>query len=96
MLGLLGACKWSLCTLKTLNGSDSRLPPQTLLGARARTEASVSIERLRRRFEDEARVRMDASSDSRLFAVALEYVVGLPVGARCGGNAEAGPGETGY
>lgn len=55
----------------TLSGSDSRLPPNTEDGASARTEASVSIDRRRRRFEDEASVRIDALSERRLFAVAV-------------------------
>lgn len=77
--------------LSTLSGRDSRLPPQTLLGAKARTEASVSIDLLLLRFDDEARVMIDASSVSRLFAVALLYVEGCPFGAKCGGSAEAVP-----
>ena len=58
--------------LRTLRGRDSRLPPKMDDGARARTEAFVSRE-LRRRpaFEEEARVRMEALSVSRLFAVAV-------------------------
>jgi len=56
---------------RTLSGRDSRLPPQREEGAKARTEASVSKERRRRRLEEEARVRIDASSVRRLFAVAV-------------------------
>jgi hypothetical protein len=79
---------------RTLNGKDSRLPPQSEDGARARTEASVSKERRRRRFDDDASVRIDALSVSRLLAVATAYVVGcpsvLPDGSKCGGTAGAG------
>jgi hypothetical protein len=57
--------------LSTLSGRLSRLPPKTEEGARARTEASVSIERRRRRFEDDASVRIEASSERRLLAVAV-------------------------
>jgi hypothetical protein len=56
--------------LSTLRGRLSLLPPQSEDGARARTEASVSKECLRRRFEEEARVRIEALSVRRLFAVA--------------------------
>jgi len=56
---------------RTLSGSDSRLPPQREEGAKARTEASVSKERRRRRLEEDARVRMDALSVRRLLAVAV-------------------------
>jgi hypothetical protein len=56
--------------LRTLSGRLSRLPPNTDDGARARTEASVSMERRRRRFDDEASVRIEASSERRLLAVA--------------------------
>lgn len=61
----------STLALRTLSGRDSRLPPNKEDGARARTEASVSIDRLLRRFEDDARVRIDALSVSRLLAVAV-------------------------
>jgi hypothetical protein len=54
----------------TLNGSDSRLPPHTEDGARARTEAFVSREARRRRLDEDASVRMDALSVRMLFAVA--------------------------
>jgi hypothetical protein len=57
--------------LSTLRGRLSRLPPNTEDGARARTDAFVSSEFLRRRFEDEARVRMDALSVRILLAVAV-------------------------
>ena len=56
--------------LRTLRGSDSRLPPNIDAGARARTEALVSSELRRLRFEELARVRIDASSVSTLLAVA--------------------------
>lgn len=62
--------------LRTLRGSDSRLAPKRDEGARARTDASVSRERRRRRLDEEASVRMDALSVRRLLAVADEYVVG--------------------
>ena len=61
---------------KTERGRDSRDPPNMLAGARARIEAFVSTLFLRRRFEDEAKVRMLALSDKTLFAVAVWYVVG--------------------
>jgi hypothetical protein len=61
----------SIFALRTLRGRDSRLPPNNEDGARARTDASVSMDRLLRRFEDEARVRIDALSVRRLFAVAV-------------------------
>jgi hypothetical protein len=66
----------STIPLRTLSGRLSRLPPNTEAGARALMEAFVSAEFRRRRFEDEARVRMDASSVKILFAVADVYVVG--------------------
>jgi hypothetical protein len=55
---------------RTLSGSDSRLPPQTDEGAKARTEALVSREFRRRRLDDEASVKIDALSVRILFAVA--------------------------
>jgi len=87
-----------------LRGNDSRLPPKRDEGARARTDASVSNDRRRRRLDDEASVSMEALSESRLLAVAEAYVVGWPVvvlplmvdadeGARWTGMAEAGDGE---
>lgn len=51
----------SMLALSTLKGRDSLLSPHMLLGAMARTEASVSIER-RRRLDEEARVKMEALS----------------------------------
>lgn len=60
----------STVVLRRLNGRLSRLPPQSDDGAKARTDASVSIEFLRLRLEDDARVRMDALSVRMLFAVA--------------------------
>jgi len=65
---------WSellMLALRTLRGRDSREPPNKDEGARARTEALVSRELRRRRFELEARVRMEALSVRRLFAVAV-------------------------
>jgi len=87
----------STLELNTLRGRLSRLPPNNEDGARARTDASVSIDLLRRLFEDDARVRIEALSVRRLFAVAVLYVAGcppLPCGARCGGRAVGG-GEVG-
>lgn len=76
--------------LRTLSGRLSRLPPQSEDGASALTEASVSIDLRLRRLLDEARVRIDALSVSKLFAVAVVYVVGLFGGAKCAGIADAG------
>lgn len=59
-----------MLALRTLSGRLSRLPPQTDDGARARTEASVSMDRLRLLLLDDASVRIDALSVSRLLAVA--------------------------
>lgn len=50
----------------------------------------MSRDRRRRRLLEDAKVRMDALSVRRLLAVAALYVVGLPVGARCAGIADAG------
>ena len=60
-----------MLALSTLKGRDSRLPPKSDEGARARTEALVSRELRRRRLELEARVRMEALSVRRLLAVAV-------------------------
>jgi hypothetical protein len=95
MPGVVGPPTPSIVALRTLSGRDSRLPPKSDEGARARTDASVSKERRRRRLEDDARVRMEALSVRRLLAVAAEYVVGCPplllgMGVRCDGMAEAG------
>ena len=84
---------------RTLRGNDSRLPPQTELGASARTEASVSMLRLRRLDED-ASVMMLALSLRRPWAVAEEYVLGAE-SCMWRGMAEMvfavdGAGETGY
>ena len=85
--------------LRTLSGSDSREPPNSEDGARARTEALVSSElRRRARRDEEASVRIDALSVSRLLAVAVEYDVGFGVAPpaaedwpmTCGGMADAG------
>ena len=57
--------------LSTLSGRDSRLPPKIDDGASARTEALVSREFRRRRFEEEARVNIEALSVSKLLAVAV-------------------------
>lgn len=59
-----------MLALSTLSGRLSRLPPQTEDGARARTEASVSIDRRRRRLLEDASVKMEALSVSSPFAVA--------------------------
>jgi hypothetical protein len=87
----------SMLAERTDRGNDSREPPNKDEGARARIEASVSIDLLRRRLEEEARVRIDALSVSRLLAVAVAYVAGCPPllgGAMCAGRAFGG-GEVG-
>lgn len=63
----------------------------------ALTLASVSNDLLLLLLLLDASVKIDALSVRRLFAVAAEYVVGLPpggpccpCGARCGGSADAG------
>jgi hypothetical protein len=86
----------SMFALNTLKGRDSRLPPHNDEGARARTDASVSKDRLRRRLDDDASVKMEALSVSRLLAVAVAYVVGWPPlvlapdGVKWAGMADAG------
>lgn len=57
--------------LSALIGRLSRLPPKTDEGASARTDAFVSREFRRRRFEEDARVSIEALSVSILFAVAV-------------------------
>lgn len=79
-----------MLALRTLRGRLSRLPPQRDDGARARTDASVSIDRRRPRLLDEAKVRMDALSVRRLLAVAVVYVFKWFAGIRCAGMADAG------
>ena len=59
-----------MLALSKLKGRLSLLPPHTEEGAIARTEASVSIDRRRRRLLDDASVRIEALSVNRLFAVA--------------------------
>lgn len=78
MLGALvtDPAEGSTMPLNTLNGRLSRLPPNIEAGARARMDALVSAEFRRRRFEDDASVRIEASSVKTLFAVADVYVVG--------------------
>ena len=76
--------------LSTLNGRLSRLPPNIEAGARARIDALVSAEFRRRRFDDDASVRIEASSVKTLFAVADVYVVGWIWGAKWAGTAVAG------
>ena len=61
---------------RTDNGSDSRLPPNMEAGGIAFIEAFVSTEFRRRRLEEDAKVRIEASSVRTLFAVADWYVVG--------------------
>lgn len=61
--------------LRTESGSDSRDPPKTDDGAKARTEASVSNERLRR-LDDDASVMMEALSVQTPWAVAALYETG--------------------
>lgn len=60
-----------MLALRTLSGSDSRLPPNSDEGARARTEALVSRELRRRRLLDEASVKIEALSVRILLAVAM-------------------------
>lgn len=62
--------------LNTDNGRDSLLPPKTDDGANAFTEAFVSKLFRLLLFVEDANVRTLASSVSRLFAVAIEYVCG--------------------
>jgi hypothetical protein len=69
--GVFGIPGVSMFELRTLNGRLSLLPPQSEDGARARTEASVSMDRLLRLLLEEARVRMEALSVNMLFAVAV-------------------------
>lgn len=60
------------CTAdKTERGSDSRLPPNIDAGASARIEALVSRLLRRRRFDEDASVRIEASSVRTLLAVAV-------------------------
>ena len=66
----------SMLALKTDRGRDSRLPPHSDEGAIARTDASVSKDRRRRRLLDDASVKIDALSVNRLLAVAVLYVCG--------------------
>jgi hypothetical protein len=68
--GVVGIVDVSILALSTLRGKLSRLPPQTEDGARALTEASVSIERRRRRLLEDARVKIEALSVRSPFAVA--------------------------
>lgn len=88
--GVLVIADDSMLALRTLRGRLSLLPPQTDDGARALTEASVSIERRRLLLLEEASVKIEALSVSRPFAVAALYVFGTPVGAKCDGIADAG------
>lgn len=53
------------------SGKDSRDPPNMDAGARARIEAFVSRLLRRLRLEEDASVRIEASSVSTLFAVAM-------------------------
>lgn len=62
--------------LRTDSGSDSREPPKTEDGARARTEASVSNERRLLRLDDEASVMIEALSVQIPWAVAALYDTG--------------------
>jgi hypothetical protein len=55
---------------RTDRGSDSRLPPNIDPGASAFIEAFVSTELRRRLLEEEANVRIEASSERTLLAVA--------------------------
>ena len=89
------AVEGSTMPLSTLKGRLSRLPPNIEAGARARMDALVSTEFRRRRFEDDASVRMEASSVKTLFAVADVYVVGWTWGAKWADAAVAGGVEVG-
>lgn len=60
----------------TDSGSDSRLPPNMEAGANALMDALVSTELRRRRLDDDASVKIEASSVRTLLAVAVWYVVG--------------------
>jgi hypothetical protein len=66
----------SIFAERTERGRDSREFPHTEEGAMARTDAFVSRELRRRRFDDEARVRIEALSLRRPFAVAAANVCG--------------------
>lgn len=68
--GVVGIVEESMLELRTLRGRLSRLPPHTEEGARALTEASVSIERRRLRLLEDARVKIEALSVRSPFAVA--------------------------
>ncbi len=61
---------WMTVPDKTERGRDSRLPPNIEAGARALIEALVSKELRLRRLDDEANVRIEASSVKRLSTVA--------------------------
>ena len=61
---------WMMVPDKTDKGKDSRLPPNMDAGARAFTDAFVSTELRLLRLDDEANVKMEASSVSTLLAVA--------------------------
>jgi hypothetical protein len=80
----LSACRspWMTVPLSTDNGRDSRLPPNIDPGGMAFIDALVSTLLRLRRFEDDASVKIEASSVRTLFAVAPEYVVGWARGAR--------------
>jgi hypothetical protein len=65
-----------MLALRTLRGRLSRLPPKSDEGAKALTEASVSIDLLLRLLDEDARVSIEALSVRRLFAVAVLYVAG--------------------
>jgi hypothetical protein len=67
----VGAVLGSIFALNTLRGRLSRLPPNREDGARARTDASVSMDLRLLAFEDDASVSIEALSVRRLFAVAV-------------------------
>lgn len=77
LVALLGVelAAGSTMPLRTLRGRLSRLPPNMEAGASARMDALVSAELRRQRFDDDARVTIDASSVRMLLAVAELYVV---------------------
>lgn len=83
---------WMMVPDRTDSGRDSRLPPNIDAGASALTEALVSTELRLLRFDEEANVKIEASSVKALFAMADWYVVGRLWGAKWAGTAVAGCG----
>ena len=67
----VSACPgWMTVPDRTERGNDSRLPPNIDPGARALIDALVSTELRLRRLDDDASVRIEASSVKRLSTVA--------------------------